>query len=124
MHLRTSRATNHIIICYDNNLIPKIFAHWYIHLLGSAAGPLNVQATRSSSSAPVEVSWSPDQTANITGYRLFYGNGQSILVPSYVTRVVFNFVESQDKVGQFVSVRSESMHHLPSELIKATVTCE
>jgi hypothetical protein len=83
-----------------------------------------VQAThdRSSSSAPVEVSWSPDETANITGYRIFYGNGQSILVPSYVISIVFNFVESQDEVGQTVSVRSESMHLLPSELINAIVT--
>ncbi len=80
-----------------------------------------MQATRSSSSAPVEVSWSPE-TANITGYRIFYGDGQSILVPSYVTSIVFNFVENQDEVGQIVSVRSESMHLLPSELINATVT--
>ena len=99
------------------------FCPLHIHLSGSA-GPLNVQATRSSSSAPVEVSWSPDQTPNITGYRVVYGNRQSILVPSYVTRIVFNFVESQDEVGQTVSVRSESMHLLPSELINATVTCE
>ena len=83
-----------------------------------------MQATQSGSSAPIEVSWSPDQAANITGYRVFYGNGQSILVPSYVTRVVFNFVESQDEIGQTVSVRSESIHLLPSELINATVTCE
>ena len=40
-----------------------------------------------------------------------------------MTRVVFNFVESQDEVGQIVSVRSESMHLLPSELINATVAC-
>ena len=93
--------------------------------LADSAVPLNVQATRSSSSSPVEVSWSPDETANITGYRIFYGNGpQSILVPSYVTSIVFNFVESQDEVGQTVSVRSESMHLLPSELINATVTGE
>ena len=95
------------------------FCPLHIHLSGSA-GPLNVQATRSSSSAPVEVSWSPDQTPNITGYRVFYGSGQSIFVSFYVTRVVFNFVESQDET---VSVRSESMHLLPSELINATVAC-
>ena len=83
-----------------------------------------MQASQSSSSDPVEVSWSPDQTPNITGYRVFYGNSQSILVPSYVTRIVFNSMENQDEVGQTVSVRSESMHFLPSELINATVTCE
>ena len=83
-----------------------------------------MQASQSSSSDPVEVSWSPDQTPNITGYRVFYGNRQTILVPSYVTRIVFNSVESQDEIGQIVSIRSESMHFLPSELINATVTCE
>ena len=33
------------------------------------------------------------------------------------------FVGSKDEVGQTVSVRSESMHLLLSELINATVTC-
>ena len=83
--------------------------------------PVGVVATQSSSSAPVEVSWQPpsDAAQAITGYRIFYGNGQNLLVPSYVTRIVLNFVESSQI--ESVSVRSESTQ-LPSELITATVT--
>ena len=83
-----------------------------------------MQATQSSSSAPVEVSWSPspsDGVKNITGYRIFYGSGQSVFVPPYVTSIIFNFVESQDEVGQSVSVRSESVQLLPSELMNAAI---
>ena len=82
---------------------------------------MGVVATQSSSSAPVEVSWSPpsDDDPAISGYRIFYGNnGQSLFVPSYVTRVVLNFVDSS-QIGS-VSVRSESTQ-LPSELINVTV---
>ena len=77
--------------------------------------------TQSSSSAPVEVSWSlPTNEANvITGYRIFYGNGQNLLVPSYITRITLYFIESS-QVGS-VSIRSESTH-LPSELISVIVT--
>ena len=39
-----------------------------------------------------------------------------------MTGIIFNFVESQDEVGQSVSVRSESMHLLPSELTNVIVT--
>ena len=86
-----------------------------------SAPPLNVRATQSGSSAPVEVSWSPpsDGANSITGYRIYYGNRQNLLVPSYVTRIVLNFVESNQI--ESVSVRSESTQ-LPSELITATVT--
>ena len=83
--------------------------------------PTDVVATQSSPSAPVEVSWqlSSDAAQAITGYRIFYDNGYSLLVPSYVTRIVLNFVESSQI--ESVSVRSESTQ-LPSELITATVT--
>ena len=82
---------------------------------------MDVVATQSSSSAPVEVSWQlpSDAAQAISGYRIFYGNGQNLLVPSYVTRIVLNFVESSQI--ESVSVRSESTQ-LPSELITATVT--
>ena len=84
---------------------------------------MNVRATQSSSSAPVEVSWSPpsDGATNITGYRIYYGDGQSLLAPSYVTSIIFNFVESPSDVGPTVSIRSESMQ-LSSELIRVNVT--
>ena len=84
---------------------------------------MNVRATQSSSSAPVEVSWSPpsDGTTNITGYRLFYGGGKSFFTPSYVTRIIFSFVESPSDVSSTVSIRSVSTMQLPSELIRVTV---
>ena len=80
---------------------------------------MDVVATQSGSSAPVEVSWSPpsDAAPAIIGYRIFYGNQQNLFVPSYVTRIVLNFVESSQI--ESVSVRSESTQ-LPSELITAT----
>ena len=82
---------------------------------------MDVVATQSGSSAPVEVSWRPpsDGANIINGYRIFYGNGQNLLVPSYVTRIVINFVESSQI--ESVSVRSESTQ-LPSKSITATVT--
>ena len=80
----------------------------------ASAPPLNVQATQSSSSAPVEVSWSPPShgATNITGYRIFYGSGKSILVPSVIIYVGL-MVYARDYV---VSIRSES-DQLYSELI-------
>ena len=44
-------------------------------------------------------------------------------IPSYVTRVVFNFVEEQDELGQSVAIRSESTQ-LPSELVEVTIERE
>ena len=71
----------------------------------------------------MEVTWSPpsDGGISITGYRIFHASGQNFLVPSYVTSVTLNLVESTSEVGQSVSVRSESMQ-LPSELISVRVT--
>ena len=52
----------------------------------TAASPLprDVVATQSSSSALVEVSWSPpsDAASGIIGYRIYYGNGQNVFVLS------------------------------------------
>ena len=78
---------------------------------------MDVVATQSSSSAPVEVSWSPpsDAAPAIIGYRIFFGNGQNHLLPSYVTSIGLN----SSQVGS-VSIRSESAQ-LPSALITATV---
>ena len=78
---------------------------------------MDIRATQSGSSAPVEISWSPpsDGANSITGYKIFYGNQQNLLVPWYVTRIVLN---SSEVVS--VSVRSESTQ-LPSELITVTV---
>ena len=89
-------------------------------LFSVSSPPLNVRATQSGSSAPVEVSWSPpsDGANSITGYRIYYGNRQNLLIPLYVTSMVLSFIESS-QVGS-VSIRSESTQ-LPSDLITATV---
>ena len=87
--------------------------------------PLNVQASQCSASAPVEVSWSPPSggAATITGYRIFYGNGKNIFVSSYVTSIVFNFIEIKDELGETLSILSESTQ-LPSELVNVMVMSE
>ena len=84
--------------------------------------PLNVRAIQSSSSAPVEVSWSPptDQGAfNITGYRIFYGIGQNISLPSVIITSV-SLMVNENYDGQTVYLRSES-DQIFSEHINVTV---
>ena len=95
------------------------FIHIFYVVLTS---PVNVRATQSSSSAPVEVSWSPpssDGTTNITGYRIFYGSGQNVLVPSVATNIGLRV--DRNYIGQNVSIRSES-DQLYSEFISVSVT--
>ena len=88
----------------------------------ASAPPLNVRATQSSSSAPVEVSWSPptDGANIITGYRIYYGSGENILVPSVAVTFI-GFRVNGNYVGQNISIRSEA-DQLYSELINASVT--
>ena len=83
--------------------------------------PVNVEATQASASAPVEVSWSPpsDGPAIITAYRIFYGNGENVSVPSFVTRIILSL--NEDSVGETVSLRSEA-DQLTSQLINVTTT--
>ena len=85
------------------------------------AFPLNVQATQSSASAPVEVSWSPPSNGpvTITHYRIFYGNQENVSVAPILTGVALNI--DQDVVGQTVSIRSET-DQLISKLINVTIT--
>ena len=69
------------------------------------------------------VSWSPpsDGSATITGYRIFYDNGENVSVLSIVTRIILS--SNGDSVGQTVSLRSETDQLLLfSELINVTVT--
>ena len=85
--------------------------------------PVDVQATQSSPSAPVEVSWSPPPVQgvfNITGYRIFYGHGsgQNISILSVLTSV--GLVVSENYDGQTLSLRSES-DRLFSEHVNVTV---
>ena len=85
--------------------------------------PLNVRATQSGSSAPVEVSWSPpsDGHTSITGYRIFYGNGQNVFVQSVTAITSVDLNVEGDYVGCSVSIRSES-DQFYSELISVPVT--
>ena len=89
----------------------------------AAAPPLNVQATQSSASAPVEVSWSPPSSGatSITGYRIFYGNGENASMPPKVTGI--KLALNKDSVGETVSLHSEA-NQLASQLITVTVTSE
>ena len=93
----------------------------YHYVLLAIPPPLNVQATQSSSSAPVEISWSPpsDGANIITGYRIFYENERSVLLPSIATRLDLKLDGNQ--IGQQVSIRSEKEQEF-SELIPITIT--
>ena len=84
--------------------------------------PLNVRATQSDSSAPVEVSWSPPSngTNSITGCRIYYGNGQNVFVSSVTAITLVGLKVDGSYVGQNVSIRSES-DQLYSELINVSV---
>ena len=69
---------------------------------------MDVQATQSGSSAPVEISWSPpsDGTNSITGYRIYYRNGQNLFVTSVtvitsVSLKVDRFEATSDKMCPF-----------------------
>ena len=90
----------------------------YTHVV--AAPPLNVQATQTSASAPVEVSWSPPigGAATITGYRIFYGGGENVSVPPIITFIGINLTGNQ--IGRVVSIRAESAELL-SELTNVTI---
>ena len=85
--------------------------------------PVNVEATQTIPFAPVEVSWSPpsksDGSNTITAYRIFYGNGENVSVPSTITGIVLSL--NEDSVDQHVSLRSEA-DQLTSQLINVTIT--
>ena len=69
----------------------------------------------------MEVSWSPPSSGatNITGYRIFYGNGKNASLPSAATNIGLTL--NKDSVGETVSVRSEA-DQIFSEFVNATVT--
>ena len=80
---------------------------------------MNVRATQSSSSAPMEISWShpPNHRAfKITGYRIFYGSRQNVSVSKIATSIGLELTYD----GQTVFIRSES-DQLYSEQIVITV---
>ena len=73
----------------------------------------------------MEVSWSPPSggAATITGYRIFYGSGKNIFVSSYVTRINLKFIKIKARLGEIISIRSESTQ-LPSEPVNVMVMSE
>jgi hypothetical protein len=99
------------------------FMHIMIGLFSSVSSPpLDVRATQSSSSGPVEVSWSPpsDGANSITGYRIYYGSGQNTSVQAVATSIGLRV--DGNHVGQNnISIRSEA-DQLYSELISTSVT--
>ena len=82
---------------------------------------MNVVATQSGSSAPVEISWSPppDGANIITGYRIFYGSRKNTSVSAVATYVGLKV--DGNYIGQNISVRSEG-DQLYSELINTSIT--
>ena len=84
--------------------------------------PQDVVATQSSSSVPVEVSWSPpsDAASGIIGYRIYYGNGQNVFVLSVaIITSIWVWVDG-NYIGQNVSICSEA-DQLYSELVCVSV---
>ena len=85
--------------------------------------PENVVASQSinaSSDTPIVMSWSPPSSGAdiITGYRIFYGNGENVSVYSVITSV--GLIVNTDYLGQSVSIQSES-DGLISELVTVSV---
>ena len=78
-------------------------------------------ATQSSSSAPVEVRWSPpsDGADIITGYRIFYGSGKNTTVQAVASSIGLRVIGNH--IGQNISIRSEA-DQLYSELINTSIT--
>ena len=71
----------------------------------------------------MEVSWSPptDQGPrlfNITGYRIFYGNGENVSVPTVITSVGISVNGSYTSLSVFIRSEAGQLH---SELINASV---
>ena len=92
-------------------------------LLSASAPPVDVRATQSGSSAPVEIGWSPpsDGANIITGYRIFYGSGKNISVAAAAIATYIGLRVNENYIGQTVSVRSEA-DQLYSEVISTSVT--
>ena len=97
-----------------------MFSLTWIQSLASAP-PVNVRATQSSSSASVEVSWSPPSDGAATGYRIFYGNGQNVLVSSVTVITSVSLRVDGNYLGKNVSIRSEA-DQLYSKIISVSVT--
>lgn len=92
---------------------------------------MDVQATQASVSAPVEISWTPPAYSislntsdqNVTGYRIFFDNGEDFLLPPIITYI--GVLTRDVMIGQQISIHSEAElggQLIISELINVTVT--
>ena len=77
----------------------------------------------------MEVSWNPpysvdstplDLNITVTGYRIFFDNGENVSLPSIVTSV--SLLIDEVMVGQQIFIRTEAAQEPPSELVNVTVT--
>ena len=98
---------------------------WYMYnyyITAVSSPPLNVRATQSTPSSLVEVSWSPptNGASSITGYRIFFGDGENVLVPSVTIINSVSLKVDGNYIGQNVSIRSEA-GQLYSELVNVSV---
>ena len=111
----------HTIMC----LVHTLCVHAYNMITIASAPPENVVATQSSSSAPLEISWSPPTDgasySSITGYRVYYGNGQNVFVCSVTIVTSVSLKVDGNYIGQNISLRLEA-DELYSELINVSVT--
>ena len=125
-HLIGTDVLSDILSIITGKLVLLDYSQWdeqYFLKYAVIPPPIDIRATQSNSSTPVGVSWSPPieyGLFNITGYRIFYGNGQNVLVPSVmiITSVGLKVNESYD--GQTVFLRSESAQTY-SEIVNVTV---
>ncbi len=91
---------------------------------------MDVQATHASVAGPVEISWMPPVSSciscntsdllNVTGYRIFFDSGESILLPSIITSI--SVLTDDITIGQQIAIRSEAEQKHFSELINVTIT--
>ena len=81
--------------------------------------PVDVRATQSGSTAPVEVSWSPSSDS-INGYRIYYDNVQNVFVSSVSIINSVSLRVDRSYIGQNVSIHSE-FDQVYSELVNVSV---
>ena len=106
--------------CTSYNMILTQVIYIFKFLSTAPPPPVNVVATQSTSGS-VEISWNPplDEPSDITGYRIFYGDGMNLSVYPIVNSVGWRVNATYQ--GQSVSIRSES-GGIISELVRVSVT--
>ena len=117
MSLEKNTASGHGSKIYQLREVPLYNNYDFI---SGIPPPLNVQAGQASPSDPVEVSWSPpvNGATAITGYRIFYGNGENASLPSVGTFI--HLALNVNLIGQTVSLCTEA-EQLASGCTSATV---